>query len=127
MEIPNFSSFSGIKGNSTPQKVIPDKAKDDHPRVNWFKNNVIVPLELAVVTIFLLSVILYTVLCVIGNIMTPTITVMDFIEHADKHWKGSLFILFVLLYRPVLLKLENLKKIDWQNKCFEWATRIKKK
>jgi len=41
---------------------------------------------------------------------------MDFVRHVHENWKGAFFILFVLLYRPIMMKFEQLKKIAFDKK-----------
>ena len=114
----SFNLFCNITPPQETKEVTPQKINDEHPAANWYKDHIIVILELCVLTVFLMVVLIFTVGCVIENIKTPTITVMDFIRHIHENWKGAFFVLFILLYRPFMMKFEQLKKIAFDKKVF---------
>lgn len=113
----DFANVS-LNTNQTPQE--PKNRQKKITKLDFLKENVIPFLEIAVLCSFLIMVIVFSVLCVIGNIEKPTESVKGFIAFINNNWKGSLFVVLVLLYRPIILKIEQLKKIDLDKKILEF-------
>lgn len=128
MGIPvSLEDFAGVKVAPAEKSEVKPKSKEKELTKSEYIKDVIIPvLEMITLICFLIMIVLFLILCVIGNIGTPTETVKGFVLFIDNHWKGSLFIAGVLLYRPILLKIEQLKILSLEKLKMEFLIKGKK-